>query len=232
MACRCAYGRVAPKLDDLRPLGITSTATEPSNPEVLPERFGTPTSSLLALRPEPRPGDDACYVTAPANGGASNERPQVKHTKVEEVMTRLFVALKPTDSIHYAAQRLARNHISGAPVIDHGKAVGVISESDIIRAAFRPRRGLVTNFLEAVANAGHEDASQRLRATLVSSAMSAPAITARPEMTIQEAAALTQRHSVKRLPVVDDDGYLIGVISRADLVRDIEKSERALVVVH
>ena len=147
-------------------------------------------------------------------------------------MTRLFVALKPTDSIQYAAQRLARNHISGAPVIEHGKVVGVISESDIIRAAYRPKRGLVTNFLEAVANSGHEDASQRLRAALVSSAMSAPAITARAEMTIQEAAALTQRHSVKRLPVVDDDGYLIGVISRADLVRSIGKSERALVVVH
>ena len=147
-------------------------------------------------------------------------------------MTRLFVALKPTDSIHYAAQRLAHNHISGAPVIEHGKVVGVISESDIIRAAYRPKRGLVTNFLEAVANAGHKDASQRLRATLISSAMSAPAITARPEMTIQEAAALTQRHSVKRLPVVDDDGYLIGVISRADLVRVIGKSERALVVEH
>jgi len=134
-------------------------------------------------------------------------------------MTRLFVALKPTDSIHYAAQRLARNHISGAPVLESGKVVGVISESDIIRAAYRPERGMVTNFLDAVANAGHEDTSEKLRKTTVADAMSVPVITASPEMTISEAAALTHRHRVKRLPVVDQDRYLIGVISRADLVR-------------
>ena len=157
---------------------------------------------------------------------------QVKDTRVEEVMTRLFVALKPTDSIHYAAQRLARNHISGAPVLEHGKVVGVISESDIIRAAYRPEGGLVTNFLDAVANANAEDTSERLRTTRVADAMSAPVITASPQMTISKAAALTERQRVKRLPVVDRDGYLIGVISRADLVRALGQSEQALAVEH
>ena len=147
-------------------------------------------------------------------------------------MTRLFVALKPTDSIHYAAQRLARNHISGAPVLEHGKVVGVISESDIIRAAYRPEGGLVTNFLDAVANANAEDTSERLRTTRVADAMSAPVITASPQMTISKAAALTERQRVKRLPVVDRDGYLIGVISRADLVRALGQSEQALAVEH
>jgi len=153
----------------------------------------------------------------------------VKDMRVEEVMTRLFVALKPTDAIQHAARRLASNHISGAPVLEHGRVVGVISESDIIRAAYRPKKGLVTNFLDAVANANQEDTSQRVRTTRVADAMSAPAITAPPEMTVSEAAALTERHRVKRLPVVDRDGYLIGVISRADLVRVMGQGERALV---
>ena len=147
-------------------------------------------------------------------------------------MTRLFVALKPTDSIHYAAQRLARNHISGAPVIEDGKVVGVISESDIIRAAYRPKRGIVTNFLDAVANATSETTSQTLRATRVADAMSTPVITALPALSVWEAATLTERHGVKRLPVVDDDGYLIGVISRADLVRVMGRSEPALIGEH
>lgn len=156
---------------------------------------------------------------------------QVEDTRVEEVMTRLFVALKPTDSIQYAARRLARNHISGAPVLEHGKVVGVISESDIIRAAYRPKKGIVTNFLDAVANVAHEETYQRLSTTRVADAMSAAVITTSPEMTISEAAALTERHGVKRLPVVDHDRYLIGVISRADLVRVMGQgqSERALV---
>ncbi|HZK51248.1 MAG TPA: CBS domain-containing protein [Actinomycetota bacterium] len=147
-------------------------------------------------------------------------------------MTRLFVALKPTDSIHFAAQRLARNHISGAPVLEHGRVVGVVSESDIIRAAYGPERGLVSNLLDAVANVSHEDTSERLRTTRVADAMSAPVITASPQMTISEAAGLTERQGVKRLPVVDHDGYLIGVISRADLVRAIGQSEQALAVEH
>lgn len=147
-------------------------------------------------------------------------------------MTRLFVALKPTDSIHYAAQRLARNHISGAPVIEDGKVVGVISESDIIRAAYRPKRGIVTNFLDAVANATSETTSQTLRTTRVADAMSTPVITALPALSVWEAATLTERHGVKRLPVVDDDGYLIGVISRADLVRVMGRSEPALIGEH
>ena len=145
----------------------------------------------------------------------------MEETRVEEVMTRLFVALKPTDSIHYAAQRLSPNHISGAPVIERGKVVGIISESDIIRAAFQRERGMVTNFLDAVANAGFVDTSESLRTTRVGDAMSAPVITASPEMTISEAAALMHCHGVKRLPVIDQDWYLIGVISRTDIVRSI-----------
>ena len=148
------------------------------------------------------------------------------------VMTRLFVALKPTDSIQYAAQRLARNHISGAPVLEHGRVVGVVSESDIIRAAYGPERGLVSNLLDALANVSQEDTSQRLRTTRVADTMSVPAITVPPEMTVSEAAALTERHGVKRLPVVDRDGYLIGVISRADLVRVMGQGEQALVGEH
>jgi CBS domain-containing protein len=88
-------------------------------------------------------------------------------------MTRFFVAFKPTDSIHHAARRLAGNHISGAPVLEHGKVVGVVSESDIIRAACWPQKGLVTNFLDAVTNANQADTSQRMRTTRVADVMSA-----------------------------------------------------------
>jgi len=51
-------------------------------------------------------------------------------------------------------------------------------------------------------------------------------------MTIREAATLTERYGVKRLPVVDPDGYLIGVISRADLVRVMGQTKQALVGEH
>ncbi|MPZ91433.1 MAG: CBS domain-containing protein [Actinobacteria bacterium] len=148
--------------------------------------------------------------------------------RVDRIMTNLFVALKPSDSIHYAAQRLARNHISGAPVVEDSRVVGVISESDIIRAAYPTQQGIITNILDAITNLGHESTTHRLGGLTVADVMSAPAITATPRMSIWEAAALTERHGIKRLPVVNKDGWLVGVVSRADLVRIMSRNDQTI----
>ena len=148
--------------------------------------------------------------------------------QVGETMTRLFVALKPVDSIHFAAERLARNHISGAPVVEDDRVVGVISESDIIRATYPTEHGIVTTFLDAIANLANEATKYTLRGLTVADAMSSPAITVSPETSIWEAAALTERHGIKRLPVVNEKGWLVGVVSRADLVRVMGRSDQAL----
>ena len=148
--------------------------------------------------------------------------------RVDGIMTRLFVALKPSDSIHYAAQRLARNHISGAPVVENNRVVGVISESDIIRATYPTQQGIITNILDAITNLAHESTTHRLGGLTVVDAMSAPAIMATPDMSIWEAAALTERHGIKRLPVVNKDEWLVGVVSRADLVRIMGRNDQAI----
>lgn len=147
---------------------------------------------------------------------------------VDEVMTRLFVALKPEDSIHHAAQRLARNHISGAPVVEKNRVVGVISESDIIRATYPTEHGVVKNFLDAIANLRHKETEESLHDLTVGEAMASPAITVSPDASVWEAAALSERHRVKRLPVVDTKGWLIGVVSRADLVRAMGRNDHSV----
>jgi len=153
---------------------------------------------------------------------------KMQDMRVDEVMTQLFVALKPTDSIHHAAQRLARNHISGAPVVENNRVVGVISESDIIRATFPTESGIITNFLDAIANLRHVRTEDSLHKLTVGEAMSTPAITVAPYASVWEAAALTERHRVKRLPVVDDKGWLVGVVSRADLVRAMGRNDHSI----
>jgi len=148
--------------------------------------------------------------------------------RVDQIMTQLFVALRPSDSIHHAAQRLAQNHISGAPVVEDHKVVGVISESDIIRATYPSEGGLVTNFLEAIGNLRHDATDHNLRGLTVGEAMNSPAITVFADTSVWEAAALTERHGVKRLPVVDRKGRLIGVVSRSDLVRTMGRSDQTI----
>lgn len=58
--------------------------------------------------------------------------------KVTDVMTHLVVTLRPKDTLKHAAQRLLSNRITGAPVVEGGKLVGVVSEADLLHA-YTPR---------------------------------------------------------------------------------------------
>src|SRR5688572_8444114 len=60
--------------------------------------------------------------------------------KVGDVMTNLVVTLRPQDPISEAARRLVSNRISGAPVVEDGRLVGIISEADLVAAYAEPPR--------------------------------------------------------------------------------------------
>lgn len=146
--------------------------------------------------------------------------------KVQDVMTHLVVMLYPTDSVHEAARRLARNRISGAPVVEAGKVVGVVSESDLIRAVTPPVRGnygaSILDILSVIARVkprGHE------HGRTVGDVMSTLVIDVAPSASIWKAASIMERRDVKRLPVVDDEGYLLGIVSRADLIKAIARDD-------
>ena len=146
--------------------------------------------------------------------------------RVRDVMTHLVVMLYPTDSVHEAAQRLARNHISGAPVVEEGKVVGIVSESDLIHAVMPPvpidRGASVLDFLSVI---GRARPSAREHGKTVAEVMSSIVIQISPEASIWKAASVMERRGVKRLPVVDEEQYLLGIVSRADLVRAMAKDD-------
>jgi CBS domain-containing protein len=128
-------------------------------------------------------------------------------TKVHELMTHLVVMLFPNEAVEAVAERLSRNGIGGAPVVEGGKVVGMVSGSDIVRAARR--------------RAGHE-----LSSMTVVDVMTRPVITVTPTASVWEAADILDGRGIKRLPVVDSDGYLVGIISRGDIVRLVAKARR------
>lgn len=136
---------------------------------------------------------------------------------VRDVMTTAVLTTTPATPLRDAALVLAREGISGLPVLDEGGAVvGVFSEADVIaKEGIAPRReGLLHWLLEP----GDPWLEERLEATTVGEAMSAPPVTIRPASSLAEAATLMLEEGVNRLPVVDDD-RLVGIVSRADLVR-------------
>ena len=127
-----------------------------------------------------------------------------------------------------AARRLSRNHISGAPVVEHGKVVGVISETDIVRALSPGDGGRRTASILDWLTIGGTGGARCKAGTLVADAMSPIGFQIPERASVWEAATILDRRGINRLPVVDDEDYLVGIVSRADLVRVMGRDDGSL----
>jgi CBS domain-containing protein len=147
--------------------------------------------------------------------------------RVEDVMTTEVLTVRPTTSLKEAAELLARNRISGLPVVDAERhVVGVMSEGDILfkERGVREKPSLLERWFDLP----QTEVAAKLEARTVGEAMSAPAVTIRRKRPLTEAANAMIDEGVKRLPVVDDEGKLIGIVSRADLVRAFVRSDEEI----
>lgn len=145
--------------------------------------------------------------------------------KVSDVMTHLVVTFRPQDSIQEAARRLLRNRISGAPVVDGGRLVGIVSEADLVAAYVPPARTSPLSAADPLMFLLRGAAPRADEGTTVADAMTKDVVTASPEMSLWHAASMIDRHGIRRLPVVDSEGYVVGILARADLVRAMARSD-------
>jgi CBS domain-containing protein len=148
---------------------------------------------------------------------------------VRDVMTRSVVSVHRITPLKEVAQALVDNEISGVPVVDvDGTVLGVVSEADLLvkehGADAIHHRPLARFFGESRKSRAQLD---KLDAVNAAEAMTAPAVTISSGRPIHEAAAIMTARRVNRLPVVDD-GRLVGIVSRADLVRAYVRSDEEL----
>jgi len=140
---------------------------------------------------------------------------------VKEVMTNNVVFVKRDADLHEAARILSENRISGMPVIDdNNRVIGVISEADLLMLAGMKKEHV---FKDIVRHILGEPVSARTDGSRVEDVMSFPPITSKADDDIAEVANVLDEKRIKRLPVVDAEGRLIGIISRADIVKTISK---------
>ena len=138
---------------------------------------------------------------------------------VQAIMTTAVVTLSPEADLPEAARVLSEHKISGAPVIDaHCRVLGVVSDADLLALAGIPREH---TFRDLVRYLLGRPLPLRKTGTTVAEIMTAPAITVWPETTIREAAQLLSARRIKRLPVVDGQQRLVGIVARADIVKVI-----------
>lgn len=130
-------------------------------------------------------------------------------TQVQDVMTTEVVVARPTTPVKQVAGLLAAHGLSALPVVDgRGRVVGVVSEADLLGNRQRHGDG------PAAATAGE--------------VMASPAVTVTPQATVTEAARRMQASGVKRLPVVAGSGRLVGIVSRADLLRPLTRPDEEI----
>ncbi|MFI1197916.1 CBS domain-containing protein (plasmid) [Streptomyces sp. BHT-5-2] len=130
----------------------------------------------------------------------------MRHRRVADLMTPNAVTVQRGTQFREIARLLDEYDITAVPVVDDdGRPVGVVSEADLLR--------------RQLSKAGAANAE---------AIMTSPAVVARPEWSVVEAARTMEQRRVKRLPVVDDGGRLIGVISRSDLVQLFLRRDRAI----
>ncbi len=145
----------------------------------------------------------------------------MKHNKVGSVMTTEVVRATYETPFKEVARLLGEHRISGLPVVDEDdKVIGVISETDLmIRQAelpdpYEPRKH------HRLASLTHEGRTRvtKSRARTAGQLMTEPPITVRADNSIVEAARTMAQHRVERLPVLDEEDRLVGIVTRRDLL--------------
>jgi CBS domain-containing protein len=132
--------------------------------------------------------------------------------RVLDIMTIDVLTTTPDTTLKAAARMMVRAGVSGIPVVDdEGALVGIITEADFLeREADRSERRLLTTVIR--------DRGPVVDAETVGEVMTRDPVVIFPEASVTEAARVMAHNHVKRLPVVDAAGELVGIVSRADVV--------------
>jgi CBS domain-containing protein len=128
---------------------------------------------------------------------------------MEQIRKLMFVkprTVKVGDSVVDAAKLMKGEETGIAPIVEDGRLIGVVTDHDITVRVVAEGRDPSTTRVEDVA--------------------SVDLITVDPDEDLDEALALMAHHDVRRLPVVEEDGTLVGMVAHADVLRHVE-AERA-----
>jgi len=141
-------------------------------------------------------------------------------TTVREIMTNRVIWVRQDASYREMAAALRRHRISAFPVLgDADQVIGIVSEGDLLtKEALDCEPG-------AVDGLRHRRDARKARGVTAGDLMTAEVVTVAPEDTVERAALLMYAHKVKRLPVVDAEGHLVGIVSRADVLSVFDRPD-------
>ena len=140
---------------------------------------------------------------------------------VQDVMTRDIISVLKFESIMHVAKILSEKNISGLPVVDKGnRVIGIITQADILSVIGTKKEHTFRDLLKHMLG---DPLPECKMGDIVADIMVSPAVTIKPDANIADAAQMMDQKKIRRLAVVDDRNTLIGIISRADILRAVLK---------
>ncbi len=183
---------------------------------------------------QPQPEDYAkameelgTYIDVSVDDLMQLQRAAEKHARIRdtesipvvELMTHPVTTIDPGCSLSDAAHILVTQRISGLPVVDHDRLVGIITEADFLRALGVPSHHPGHSLWQTLENMFRYPLQTGSQEGQVSDLMMRDVITITPRHTLHEAIDVMKEHRIKRLLVCDDERHVQGIITRSDLVR-------------
>ena len=149
---------------------------------------------------------------------------------IKDIMTTNVITVREDETVEKCANLLMTHDLSALPVLnDLGKIVGIVTEGDLIRRASRIKGPAALEVLGGIfyleSPTKYIEDLKRSMGSFAKDIMSKEVITVGPDMIIAEAATLLVENKIKRLPVVDSEGNLIGIVSRKDIMNFVFKAE-------
>jgi CBS domain-containing protein len=158
--------------------------------------------------PQARRGD-------PGLAAAGAPAYRARRWRVRDVMTAPAVSVTEHTTYKQVARLLSEHRLSALPVLSRGRRViGVVSEADLLHKQERHHSARPDGMSWRL----HRKAAAKAEARNAGQLMTSPAVTIHPDAPIGSAARLLNSHHLRRLPVVDPDGHLLGIVSRRDLL--------------
>jgi CBS domain-containing protein len=144
--------------------------------------------------------------------------------KASDIMTKDLVTVSPDMEIIKAARILLEKGINGVPVVEAGRLVGILCQSDLIAQQKKlPVPSLFTlldGFIPLRSTKQFEKALQKIAATTVSDAMTRDPVAVGPETTVEEIATLMVDRNFHTIPVLEK-GKLVGIVGKEDVLRSL-----------
>ncbi|AKB27748.1 CBS domain protein [Methanosarcina siciliae T4/M] len=152
--------------------------------------------------------------------------------KVKDVMNPDVVYCKPDDTVREAAKLLKENSISGAPVLEDGRLVGIVSEADLLKLLVIPEKGnlwlpspfevIEVPIRELLSWEETKKMLSDVGSTKVGEMMTKEVHIISSEASVEEASELMVRHRITRLPVMENE-HVVGIVTRGDIIEGLAK---------